>query len=405
MGEFGISSRLDAPWRAALSSAGAVVTASSAMGLPAVSNVIRSPAEMVAALPFIVYRAGEIRERAEASWQWRLLHDEPSPECDPFEFFYDLELSLEATQNAFVQKAKYDGRVYALYVLDPQRVTVRRDRDTGEKVFDVFVSPSDVRRDLTSSEILHVRGFTPEPGGITGVSLLQMHRDPIGAAIAMQGFEGDYFRNSARSPFFFELGDTGNADSAKQMVDSYHEQHQGIGNQFKVGAVWGGTKVVPLPLSMDDAQFADAKRLSIEDACRIWKWPKQLVEVSDGQQQTDENAWTSRFLKFYFLPRLRRIERAFVADHDLFPRTGRGTGYGYGSSLFGEFLTQALERADFVTRVRGYKDARQGSWITANEIRRMENLPPVAGGDEILITPVGAAPNPVNAPGEPAEAA
>lgn len=398
-GEFGQASRLTAPWRGALSAAGTIVTTTTAMGLPAVSNVIRSPAEILAALPYIVYEAGEVRTRAERSWQWQLLHDAPSDECDPYEFYYDLELSLEATQNAFVQKAKYNGRVYALYVLDPQRVTVRRDPDTGQKLFDVYVSTSRVERDLTSEEILHIRGFTPEPGGVAGMSLLMMHRDPVGASLAMQGFEGDYFRNSARSPFFFEMQE-GNAETAKAMVDSYHEQHQGAGNQFKVGAVWGGTKVVPLPLSMADAQFAEAKRMSVEDACRIWRWPKQLLEITDGQQQVDENAWTARFLKFYFLPRLRRIERAFQADPDLFPKTGRGTGYGYGSNLMGEFLTSALERADFVTRVRGYKDARQGSWITANEIRKMENLPPVDGGDEILITPVGAAPNPNNAAAE-----
>lgn len=393
-GEFGVSSQITAPWNASLSSSGTIVTTTTALGLPAVSNVVRSPAEMVASLPFLVYQAGDIRERAENSWQWRLLHDQPSEECDAFEFYYDLQLSIETTQNAFLQKAKYNDRVYALYVLDPQRVAVRRDRSTGEKRFDVFIDPNRVARDLTSSEILHIRGFTP-PGGIAGVSLLQLHRDPIGAALAMQRFEGDYFRNSARSPFFFEIPE-GNGTQAKEMVDSYHEQHQGAGNQFKVGAVWGGTKVVPLPLSMEDAQFAASKQLSVEDACRIWRWPKQLVEVNDGAESTDENAWTSRFLKFYFLPRLRRIERAFQADPDLFPKTGRGTGYGFGSNLFGEFLTDALERADFVTRVRGYKDARQGSWITANEIRRKENLPPVDGGDEILITPVGAAPNPGN---------
>ena len=94
------------------------------------------------------------------------------------------------------------------------------------------------------------------------------------------------------------------------------------------------------------------------------------------------------------LPRLRRIERAFAADPDLYPTAGLGTGRGQGSKLFGEFLTAALERADFVTRVRGYKDARQGSWITANEIRELENMPPKEGGDEILITPTGSVANP-----------
>ena len=394
--EWGQSSRIPMPWAGALSASGINVTQTEALGLPAVSNVIRSPAEIIASLPMIVYEQGDIRERAESSWQWKLLHDQPSAECDSFEFFYDLALSIEATQNAFIQKAKFRERVYELYVLDPQRVTVRQDSETGEKLFDVYVSPSKVQRNLTSNEILHIRGYTPQPGGYCGVSLLWQHRDPIGAAIAMQKFEGDYFRNSANSPFAFEI-EGGNQTQAQALLDSYNAQHQGAGNQWRPTVVWGGTTVKPMPLSLQDALFADAKRLSIEDACRIWRWPKQLLELSDEKNPTDENAWTARFLKFYLLPRLKRIERAFAADQDLFPKSGAGSGRFAGKSgLFGEFLTSALERADFVTRVRGYKDARQGSWITANEIRKMENLPPVDGGDEILITPTGSAPNPMN---------
>jgi HK97 family phage portal protein len=380
-GEFG-SSKIPAPWSGAISAAGVPVTQTEAYGLPAISNVIRSPAEIIAALPFLVYRRGDVRERAEASWQWQLLHERPSEECDTFEFFYDLALSLEATQNTFLQKAKSGQRVFELYVLDPQRVTVRRDKDTGEKLFDVYVSSSDVRRNLTTEEILHIRGFTPQPGGATGVSLLQANKDPVGAAIAMQRFEGDYFRNSGMSPFFFELGQGGNASQAQEMIDSYHAQHAKFGNRFRVSAVWGGTTVKPVPISMADAAFAETKKLSIEDACRIWRWPKELLELRGEEGPSDENAWSSRFLKFYLLPRLRRIERAFAADSDLF----------FGSNLVGEFLTAALERADFVSRIRAYKDAIQGGHMTPNETRQPENLPPHPDGDSLQFPVVGGGP-------------
>ena len=379
--EFGNSSDLRPPWSGWQSSSGLVVSSEQAFGLPAVSNVIRSAAEVVASLPFMVYREGPVKERAPEAWQYGLLHDRPSEQCDSFEFFYDLALSLEATQNAFLQKAKFNGRVFELYVLDPQRVTVRRDRETGRKLFDVYLGPEGVRRDLTSSEILHIRGFSPRPGGLAGVSLLQIHRDPIGAALAMQGFEGDYFRNGAVPPFWF----TGarSREHAKEMVDAHNAQHQGIGRQWRAGGLWGEIDVKSLPISMEDMLFVDAKKLAIEDVCRIWRWPRSFAELRDEQQITDRNARMADFLKIHLLPRLRRIERAFAADEDLF----------WDSGLFGEFLTHALERADFVTRVRGYKDARQGGWITGNEVRELENYPPLEGGDELLQTPTGSAPN------------
>jgi HK97 family phage portal protein len=385
--EFGNSSDLRTPWSAWMSQAGLPVTPDRAFGLPAVSGVIRGAAEVIASLPFMVYTVGPTRLKADSSWQYALLHDRPSEVCDAFEFFYDLALSVEATQNAFVQKAKYNGRVYELYVLDPQRVTVRQDRESGRKLFDVYVGDGRVRRDVTTDEILHVRGFSPMPGAVAGVSLLQQHRDPIGSALAMQGFEGDYFRNGGIPPFWFTGAQ--NREQAKEMVDAHNAQHQGVGRQWRAGALWGNSDVKHLPVSLHDALFIDAKQMSVEDVCRIWRWPRAFAELQEDNEVADRNARMADFLKLNLLPRLRRIERAFSADPDLFPPP-----VGRRQALFGEFLTTALERADFVTRVRGYKDARQGSWITANEIRELENLPPKEGGDELQITPVGGAPNP-----------
>lgn len=380
-GEWGSDHIIPAPHSSFISRAGVVVTETEAYGVPAVSNVIRSPAEIIASMPFFVYKDGPVRERADTSWQWSLLHDQPAPELSSYDFWYDVALSLEAVGNAFIRKIRGRGRLLALEVLDPHRVTVERDKETGEKRFDVYIDAGQIVRGLTTLDVLHIRGFCPNPGAVCGVSLLHLHRDPIGAQIAMQRFEGDYFRNSAQSPVV--ITGAANPDHAEGLGRAWNSAHAGAGNQWKTAAFWGQIDVKTLPVSLNDAMFADAKKLSIEDACRIWRWPKELLELGSDMEFSDEAAWSGRFLKYYLLPRLRRIERALAADSDLF-----GT-----SALYGEFLTAALERADYTTRVRGYKDARQGGWVTANEIRALENLPPLDGGDELQITPVGGAPN------------
>lgn len=385
--EWGFESWIPVPGMSRFSEAGVPVTDSSAMGLPAVSSVIRSPAEVIATLPFLTYRDPVQRERAQDTIQWELLHEKPSDYCNTFEFFYDLVLSLEATQNAFINKAKLPtGELVALTVVDPQRVTVRYDED-GDKVFDVYVSPTDIRRGLTPDEILHVRGFTPRPGGLAGVSLMEVHRDPIGSAIAMQQFEGDFFRNHAVPPMFF----TGskNRQQAEDIADSHNMAHRGIGRQWKVGSLWGEVSVQALPISMRDAMFIEAKNMAIEDICRIWRWPRRFLDIGEVREAAlDFEASDANLLKLYVLPRLRRIERAFAADPDLY----------FGSDLFGEFLTAALERGDTKSRYDAYRMARQGGWVTANELREFENLPPLPDGDTLLQTPVGAAPNATSEP-------
>lgn len=382
--EWGTEHIIPAPWAAYLSDSGIAITESDAYGIPAVSNVIRSPAELIAALPFFVYTNGDVRTAARDSWQWTLLHDQPSEYCDSFRFFYDLVLSLEATQNAFVRKVRGIGsrknRLEELHVIDPHRVVVRLTK-AGEKVFDIWTDGRNVVEGLTSRDILHVRGFTPNPGGIAGVSLIELHRNALGAQRAQQKFEGDYFQRGGVPPFWF----TGSANPthAKEIIESYNAARV-RGKSSDPGALWGTIDVKSLPISMSDAEYVSNKAMSVEDACRIWRWPKEWVESRDEGQSVDTSPRTAELLKLYVYPRLRRIERAFQADADLFG----------GSGLYGEFLSAALERADFVTRVRGYKDARQGGWITANEIRQLENLPPRDEGDELQVTPVGGAPNP-----------
>lgn len=386
-GEWGYEHIIPRPGYAVMTDSGLPVTEAAAYGIPAVSNVIRSPSELIASMPFFVYSDGEVRTAARDSWQWSLLHDQPSPDCNTFEFFYDLSISIEACQNGFLRKVRgvgsRRGRLEALEVIDPHRVRVHQDKETGEKLFDIYVESGRVIKNLTTRDILHIRGFTPNPGAIAGVSLIEIHKNPLGTGIAMQSFEGDYFKNNGVPPFWFT--GASNADHAKQIIDAHTAAHAGAGNRWKPGALWGPIDVKSVPMSMSDAEYVQVKQLSVEDVCRIWRWPKEWVEAASESQQTDTSERTAELLKLYVYPRLRRIERALAADPDLFPSS---------AGLFGEFLTASLERADFVTRVRGYKDARQGGWITANEIRQMENLPLRPEGDELQVTPVGGAPNP-----------
>lgn len=386
--EWGSSHLIPQPGTAAQTSSGYVVTEEYAFGIPAVSNVIRSPCDIIASLPFMTYEE-DPREKAKNHWLWHLLHEQPDEEgTGTYTFFWDLELSLEGYSNAFIQKAKTRNRVEGVRVLNPKRVRVFRDKDTNEKKFDVYMGPGQ-HRTFTAETIFHIRGSTMQPGADVGTSLLQQHRDAIGASLALHSFEGDYFKNAALSPFFF-VG-AKNQTEAQEILTHHNANHQGPGKQFKAGAVWGSIDVKSIPMSLEDAQYADAMRLSVEDACRIWRWPKELLELSGvtGSLPRDENAWTAKVMKFYVMPRLKRIERAFASDKDFYLNAG----------VIGEFLTAALERADFETRMRGYKDARQGGWVTANEIRDAENYPPREDGDTLLETPTGSAPNTVPAQG------
>jgi phage portal protein BeeE len=137
---------------------------------------------------------------------------------------------------------------------------------------------------------------------------------------------------------------------------------------------------------MRDAQYIETQRFSAEEVCRICRvTPGMLgiVPAGSGRSATANDDF-DRFLQADIGPRIRRIEMALMRDADVFPS---------GGNLFPEFLTAAVLKPSMTTRFAAHKDALQGGWETANEVRALENLPPKDGGDELQQTPVGGAPN------------
>ena len=380
--EWGTEHLISRPWFSSVSAAGEVVSTDAALGLPAVLAAIRLVSETIGGLPCIVYSGqGSDRKRDESSWQWSLLHDQPNPEQSPFDFFSELASSIEATGNAFVQKAKSRRRVEALFVLNPWMVTVGRKKGTGEKVYRVTVDGK--QREFGPDEILHIRGFAPA-GSDTGLSPITVCRNALGSALAQDRFHGRYYLNDARPGLVVKFPQGVTKVQADQWKDDWAADHGGAWNAHKPAVLGGGADITTIPISLEDAQFIEGQRFSVEQVARIFQVPSSLLgQVVGGgtpQSSADES---ERFLKYSLQPRLRRIELALRSDRDLFSH-----------DLYCEFLADAILRSDIQTRYEAYRAARQAGWLSPNEIRNFENMPPVDGGDDIQMTPVGGAPNP-----------
>lgn len=363
----------------AVSYAGRYVSVDVAAGLPAVASAVLRVSELIASLPVIVYRGGKgVRERATGTWQWDLLHRAPNRDQSPAEYFQDVAAGVESCGNSFSQKLRARGRVTELVPLDPETVRCYRDA-AGRKSFDVWTRDG-VVKGLTTADILHVRGPTIK-GGLVGLSPIALHRHTLGNQVAMEEFLGNFFLNDARPGVVLKFPERINAAQAEEYLEAWNARHAGAGNHHRASAVGGGADVEVLPVSLDDAQFVESMRYGVADVARIYRLPRSILEegeIGDTAQEVE------RLAKFSLFPRLRRIEQAFAADPDLF-----GSG-----DLLPEFLMDALERPDTRTRYDAYRLARQGGWVTANELRARENLTPLDGGDELQQTPVGGAPNP-----------
>ncbi len=372
----------DWPWSAAppdlasLLSSG-LMTLDQALGLPALLGVLLRIGQGVGMTPQKVYRDGEQRQEVPDSQQWQLLHKRPNDETGPATFRSDLAIALAGSGKAFVRKFKGgSGKVVSLLPLNPNNVRV--ERKNGRLIFRDESDGTPVLR--TQSEIIYMRGPSLS-GGPEGISPITSARMAIAAGVKRVGFEMRHFDNDAHPGIVLEVPAALTKEQGKEIAEVWNETHKGWANRSKTGVVGGGTKVTTLPVSLEDAQFVETNQFTARQVAMIYGVPPAFLCLGD-QGMTDKD-WT-QLLTFGLGWIYTTIDQAFNADFDLFPA---------GSNLFCEHLSDGLIRFDPSTRYRGYKDARQGGWITGNEIRRMENRPPHDDGNELQKTPVGGAPN------------
>ena len=354
-----------------------------AAGLPAVGAAVRLISESIASLPCLVYEGnGPDRRKAVTSSQWELLHERPSMDCTPFELFSDISACIETRGNAFLQKVRdLRGRVVELIVIDPDAVRVYRSAETREKKFDIQAGQTQYEG-LTSTDILHVRGMTLR-GGIRGISPIELHRNSIAMSYAVQEYVGRYFQNDAAPGLVIKIPGTLSNQQARQILEVFSANHSGLGNAHKPGILAGGADLEQVRVNLSDTTAIDAQKFGVREVARMFAVPASLIGADEGTSRSVDDEAAS-FLKFCLGPRLRRIESALRADPDLFG----------GTNLYPEFKVDALLRSN-TSEYTAYVAARQAGWLSANEIRELENYPTVADGDNVQQTPVGGAPNPV----------
>jgi len=370
-----------------VSLSGAAVDMSSTLGLATAGAAVKLVSETVGLAPLKIYQ-GEKPDVTEArdSWQWFRLKEQPNDDQSAFDFWTDAASSIETEGDAFIWKSFSRRPVRGaeeieLYLLDPGRVQVKRD-ENGKRYYEVWRNGQ--REKVPASQILHIRGWTSVPGGDRGLSTVAQYRETLGTALAGQEYASEFYANGMSIPGWVTVPGVPDQESQDRLQEITQQRHGGPGNRHKIGILSNGAGWVPSGISQKDAQFIETMSFSAEEMCRVFRvWPPMLGVNMTASKGGDDDR--DRFLTVDMAPRYRRIEMAVGRDPDLFPA---------GSELFPEFLTAAILKPSILARNAAYKDALQAGWQVANEVRELENYPPLEGGDTLQQTPVGGAPNP-----------
>lgn len=354
-----------------------------ALGVPALLGIILRLSQGAGMVPAKVYRgAGETREPAVDSYQYDLIHNRPSSESTPFTFAADVAGAIGTAGYVCLEKVKSRGKVVELIVRDSRKV--RPKRSGGRLVFeDSEGNGQTVVRD--TREIIYIRGLALA-GSVVGLSPITAARLGILNGLKRQMFEYRYLTKNAQAGVVLSAPERMDRPTADSWLEAWNEVGSGEENHFDTRMIGGGITATPMPIKMSDAQFVEANNMTGAQLGGIYGFPKAFLNLGDNSPTPED--WRF-FVTFGLGWILTTIAQSLTADRDLFPLE-----VNPDKRMFVEHIAEALLKPDIRTRYEAYRAARQAGWLTSNEIRAIENLPPHDDGDVLQVTPVGGGANP-----------
>ena len=365
------------------STSGKTVTERSAMQMTAVYSCVRILAEAIAGLPLHLYTYKEDggKEKAIGHPLYLLLHDEPNPEMSSFVFRETLMTHLLLWGNAYAQIIRNGkGEVVALYPLMPNRMTVDRD-SSGQLFYSYQMNNSDAPTMkagtviLKPSDVLHIPGLGFD--GLVGYSPIAMAKNAIGLAIATEEYGAKFFANGATPGGLLEY--PGTVKDPDRVRESWNKGFSGSQNAGKVAILEEGMKYTPISIAPEQAQFLETRKFQINEIARIFRVPPHMVGDLEKSSFSNIEQQSLEFVKYTLDPWVVRWEQSL--SRALFTPEEK-------KQYFFKFNVEGLLRGDYQSRMNGYATARQNGWMSANDIRELENLdriPTEEGGDLYLI--------------------
>ena len=362
---------------------GKTVNEFTAMQTTAVYSCVRILAEAVASLPLHVYRYKENgKERVYNHHLYHILHNEPNTEMSSFVFRETLMSHLLIWGNAYAQIIRDGaGRVVALYPLLPNKMTVSRDKN-GE-IYYIYTTTSDENPNfkdygsvvLRKQDVLHIPGLGFD--GLVGYSPIAMAKNAVGMTIATEEYGASFFANGANPGGVLEH--PGVLKDPKKVRDSWNEVYRGTANAHKIAVLEEGMKYQQIGIPPEEAQFLETRKFQINEIARLYRIPPHMVGDLEKSSFSNIEQQSLEFVKYTLDPWVIRWEQAMQRSL-LLPKEKQ--------EFFIRLNVDGLLRGDYQSRMNGYSVARQNGWLSANDIREMEDMNPIPdeeGGSLYLI--------------------
>lgn len=364
-------------------------------------QVISGP---VSFLPFPVFERQSPRgkKRVFDHPVYRLLQDRANPDMSPQAFRETLTTHVLTWGNGYARIERDNrGVPIALWTRQPNQMTVERRPDGRLKYTYQFNGGGTEVSD--AMDMIHVHGLGFD--GVFGYSVIRIARESLGLGMATERFGSTFFGNGAR-PCGVLTHPAEVSDVMRNNIEkSINEKRSGEANWNKAWVVEEGMTWTPMGIPPEDAQFLQTRVHQVEDVARWYQVQPHLIAAMARAIKANIESEGIDFVRYTLQRWLKRWE------HEV---NFKLLGGSENRKFFAEFVLDGLLRGDSAARNLSFATGRQWGWLSANDVRVIENHNPIEGGDEYLVplnmvpagessTPRPAPPPGVEAPEEPEE--
>ena len=349
-------------------------------------NVI---AQTIGTLPLLLYRrTGTSKTRVDNDALAELLRWKPNPYQTSTEWREQMIAHALLHGNAYSEIIRAaDGTVRELLVLDPRAMQVDRGAygptyryqpaEGASRTFTV-ASPTE------PPKILHLRGLSTS--GLVGRSLVTDASDIIDTAHSAQVYGRTLLDNGATPALVLKHPQVLDEEAALRLKESWRAAYGGARKAGGIAVLEEGMSLDTLSMSNEDLQLLETRKFTRSEIAALFRVPAHMIGDMERSTFSNIEHQSIEFVQHCIRPWAVRFEQVLHAT--LLSDTPQQK-----RSYFFEFQIDGLLRGDIQSRYQAYQVGRQAGFLSINDIRRLENLDPVAGGDDYLeplnMQPVG----------------
>jgi HK97 family phage portal protein len=353
------------PW-GLQSEAGVNVTTKKSFEIVAFFSAVSLISDTISTLPCGAYlRIGPTRRPLNPRPVWL---DQPDIDLSTrAAFFQQVFSSLLVHGNSYTRVFRdVQGQVVNLVNLNPEKVEVERSK-VGRKIYKY----EGENRALTSDEVIHIVDLIL-PGDLKGLSRVETLKQSLGLNIALSDYASRFFGTGASASGVIEFPGNLTSEQAKQLADGFDARHRnGSRRAHKTGVLSGGAKFVATQTDPERSQALESRKFAVEEIARAFNVPLHLLGVPGTASYASVEQNNLQFVSMTLRPLAEKVEAAFSR---LLP-----------GDAFIKFQFADLLRADLEARIRSYSVGAQAGFYSTNDIRRLEDLPPVEQGDQYRV--------------------